>query len=284
MKVSNRQMRGGSSGMHPERRVTLDSIRCCDLLPHPLSVKIYGKPKPTADLLQSIEKVGLLQPLIVNDYGDGSYELLVGNTRAVAWQILHKQGKVKSLWIPCQFVHLSPIEAQRLIIESNRQRVKKLSQKAREFKELKRIETALAKQRMLAGKKLDPKANLPEGSKGQARDKAAATVGLGARTAEKLEKVVDAADEGDAKAQAALTAVDAGTLSITQAYQTVAPPKDPEKIDAGKAAARELSKLFKNGEVTRSKKDGLFHVLIRDISPEQIGRLAGMLAEEEAAA
>jgi hypothetical protein len=37
--------------------------------------------------------------------------------------------------------------------------VKTLEQKAREFKELKRIEAALAKERMLAGKKIDPGKN-----------------------------------------------------------------------------------------------------------------------------
>jgi hypothetical protein len=39
---------------------------------------------------------------------------------------------------------------------------------------------------MLAGEKVDPKENLPGGSKGQARDKAAESVGMSGRTAEKL--------------------------------------------------------------------------------------------------
>lgn len=279
MQTSNRQMRGGSGGMHPERRITLDSIPCDHLSPHPLSVKIYGRPKPTPELLASIEKVGLLQPLVVNEYGDGSYELLVGATRAEAWRVLLEEGKVKTKWIPCRFVHLSPLDGERLVIESNRQRVKTPEQKAREFKELKRIESALAKARMLAGKKADPGANLP---RGKARDLAAVAVGgFKGRTAEKVEAIVTAADAGDTCARSALDAVNAGSMSVSRAYKDVVQRKSPEKIDAGKAAATELSSLFKNGEVTRSKRVGLFHVLIRDIPAEQVQDLAKILYDEQ---
>lgn len=275
MKTSNRQMKGGSSGMHPERRVTLDSIRCDNLPPHPLSVKIYGKPNPSKELLASIEKVGLLQPLIVNDYGDGSYELLSGNTRAEAWRILHKQGKVKSIWISCRFVQLSPTEAERLIIESNRQRIKTPEMKAREFKELKRIEVELAKQRQSAlNNKETASGQLAGSDRGEAVAKAASAVGMGANTAKKLEAVVDAADKGSVKAQKALKEVNAGNMSVSGAYQVVAKPKDPEKIKTGVLEAQALTKLFKNGEVTRSKREGLFHVMLRDMSPEQVKKLA----------
>jgi len=271
MKTSNRQMQGGSSGMHPERRTVLDSIRV-DVLPsHPLSVKIYGKPKPTEELLKSIADVGLLQPLVVNDFGDGSFQLLVGNTRAEAWRILLKQKKISTVWIPCRFVKLSPLEAERLVIESNRQRIKTPEMKAREFKELKRIEEALAKERMLAGTKPDPMAKRPQG---QSAALAAAAIGMGTNTAKKIEAVVDAADSGDKKAQTALKAVNAGDLSIAGAYKAVAKPKHPEKINAGVLEARELTRLFKNGEVTRSKRDGLFHVTVRDVTPEQVRKLA----------
>ena len=261
--------------MHPERRVTLDSIRCDNLPPHPLSVKIYGKPKPSEELLTSIEKVGLLQPLIVNDYGDGSYELLSGNTRAEAWRILHKQGKVKSVWISCRFVQLSSVEAERLIIESNRQRTKTPEMKAREFKELKRIETELAKERQATlNNKKTASGQSAVSDKGEAAAKAAVAVGMGANTAKKLEAVVDEADKGNMKAQKALKEVNAGNLSVSGAYRAVAKPKDPEKVKKGVLEAQELTKLFENGEVTRSKREGLFHVMLRDVSSEQVKKLA----------
>ena len=268
--------------MHPEHR---NSVPCDNLPTHPLSVKIYGKPKPSEELLASIAKVGLLQPLIVNDYGDGSYELLSGSTRAEAWRILLEQGRVTTKWILCRFVHLSPVEAERIVIESNRQRTKTPEMKAREFKELRRIETELAKERMIAAQKNDrgkaAKEKLPEQTKGQARDKAAVAVGMSGRTAEKLEAVVDAADKGDTKAQEAVAAVNAGSMSVTRAYQTVAKPKTPpDKIAKDNAIAKELSKLFTNGEVNRSKRDGFFHVTIRDVNVEQMRKLAEVMTGE----
>ena len=138
MKTSNRQFEGGSSGMHPERRQRLDAVPCDHLAAHPLSAKIYGKPKPSKELLDSIAEHGLLQPIIVNQYQDRQH-VLAGNTRAAAWRMLWKQKRIKTKWIPCRIVHLLPLEAERLIIESNRQRVKTAGQKARETHELVRI-------------------------------------------------------------------------------------------------------------------------------------------------
>ena len=75
----------------------------------------------------------------------------------------------------------TPAEEERLIIEANRQRVKTPEQKAREFKELKRIEKALAKERQKQGKE-----NLPDPrSAGQARDKAAKQIGMSGLTGTK---------------------------------------------------------------------------------------------------
>jgi hypothetical protein len=158
------------------------------------------------------------------------------------------------------------------LIESNRQRVKTPEQKAREFKELKRIEITFAKERQRKGGKKKVPAHGPEA--GESAAKAAAIVGMGANTAKKLEAVVDAADSGSPRAQKALKAVNAGSLSVTQAYQVVAKPKHPEKINEGVTRAKELSKMFKNGEVTRSRQENLFHVMIRDVTPEQVKKLA----------
>jgi len=75
---------------------------------------------------------------------------------------------------------------------------------AREFKHLKRIETALAKKRKAEGQKAGGKArhgdsslaeNLPPSS--DARDLAAAQLGISGKTAEKLEAVVDVIDQAD---------------------------------------------------------------------------------------
>jgi hypothetical protein len=133
---------------------------------------------------------------------------------------------------------------------------------------------------MKAGKKADPTKTFTEGTLGEAAVKAAEVVGMSRPTAEKLEKVVAAADSGRESAKVVLAAVNDGTKSISAAYKEVIapkPPKNPDliaKIRAHDNAAKELSKLFKNGEVTRSKSDGKFHVLIRDVSPETVRKLA----------
>jgi ParB-like chromosome segregation protein Spo0J len=295
MRTSNRQMQGGSSGMHPERRIKLHSIRCDDLPPHPLSVKIYGTPKPTPELLRSIENVGLLQPLIVNDYGDGSHELLVGNTRAEAWRMLLKQKKISTVWISCRLVTLSPLEAERFVIESNRQRVKTAEQKGREFKELKRIEAAIAKEKESERKQQakTTSANLPKStptpaptSKHDSRAKAAEAVGLKPRTADKLEKIVDAKDAGDVKAAAALAEIEVKKgRGVDAAYRAVIqpqPPKDPELVQAQKKSAQELQALLRtNGldaDISRSKSEGEFHVTLHGLTETQVRQLPDLLA------
>ena len=105
--------------------------------------------------------------------------------------------------------------------------------------------------------------------------KAAKKTGVGgANTARKLIAVIGAADGGSEKAKKALEAIDARGLSILGAYRKVVKPKNPEKISAGVLEARQLTNLFNNGEVTRSKQEGLFHVTIRDMTPAQVRKLA----------
>ena len=96
-------------------------IDCRTVVAHPLSVRVYGKPRPSQELMESLEKVGMLQPLVVAEReGDGPYEVLAGNTRAAAWRGLWEQKRVESPQMPCRFVRLSSIEAEQLVIESNR--------------------------------------------------------------------------------------------------------------------------------------------------------------------
>ncbi len=245
--------------MHPERRMKIDSIRFDAGETHPLSLKIYGNPKPSKELLASVEKVGLLQPLIMNETPDG-YVLLVGNTRREAWRILYEQCKVKSIWIPCRFVKVSELEAEQLVIESNQQREKTEGQKVREVAELLRIEKELAEERQLLGSKtLGGKQ-----PKGKASEIVADKVGWG------KEKVEQAAAVAESKK--ALAAVDAGK-SVHQAYKELN-KKSPEKLSEGAALAKELTKLFKNGEVNRSKKEDRFHLIVRDLTEKEIRILA----------
>ena len=257
---SSRQQRGGSSGMHPERRVPLDSVRFDKLTAHPLSTKVYGDPVVTPELLKSIEDQGLLQPLLVRDNGNGaSFTILGGRTRVAAWETLHEQNKIKSIWIPAKIFTVSDLEAEKLVLESNFQREKTAEQKIREYKELKRIEAALAKECQ--------RGKAP--ARGDARDLAAKRMGMGSQKFERGEKIVDAADAGDPLAQDVLARVNAKTMSINKAHQVIQ-AKDPQRIAEGRNVARELSQLFDNGEVVRSKENGYFHLTLRNLTQDQI--------------
>ena len=245
--------------MHPERRVTLDSIRFGDVLSHPLSKRVYGIPKPTIEMLLSIERVGILQPLVVNETTDGRFELLVGNTRREAWRQLYEKGKVKSQWIPCKIVKLSPIEAERVVLESNRQRKKTKEQEAREYKESLRIEKELAQQKGQSVK--------------HARKKAATGLaGMGVVVAERLVKIIDRADSGEKKAIAALDKVNEGG-GITSAYAVIRKKRNPEEVAEQDKIAHEYTARFETkgltAVVTRAK-SGKFHVLLKDQEADQI--------------
>jgi hypothetical protein len=128
--------------------------------------------------------------------------------------------KLKLIDVPVRELRISGLDAERFLIESNRQREKTKTQRLREYKRLKEIETALAAERKKAsqakpGEKVGTRkvpANLPE-RKGEARESAARTAGLKPRTAEKGLAVLNRADAGDQKAKEAIEKIDRNELS-----------------------------------------------------------------------
>lgn len=248
--------------MHPERRVTLDSIRFGDVLSHPLSKKVYGEPKPTKEMLSSIVKVGMLQPLIVNETIEGKFELIVGNTRREAWEQLYTQGKVKSQWVPCKMVKLNPLEAEQLVLESNRQRVKTKVQEAKEYKESLRVEKELAEQKKVPFKKETSQA-------------AAGLSKMGRVVADRLVRVLDKAEAGDARAVAALQDIEGGK-GVTPAWRTTTKRRNVAETAEQDALAKSYTKQFAdksmNVVVTRAK-NGEFHVMLKNQTAEQIEQL-----------
>jgi hypothetical protein len=222
-------MSGGSSTRNESDRVNkIERLGPTDLKVHPLNARLYGETdwsqEDDKELLASIGTHGILEPIVyarLSFDGESYANYIVSGHRRFA--AATKQGQ-KTFPVRCWGIETGLrsndlLRVEGYLIESNRQRVKTPEQKTREFTELKRIESALAKERQKQGK-----ANLPEGSKGQARDKAAAKVGMKPRTAEKLEKVVKAADEGNPVARAALDEVNAGKKSVSAAAQAVATP------------------------------------------------------------
>jgi len=123
--------------------------------PHPLNEKVYGKEAEDPELVKSIKKMGVLNPIVVNERG----EILSGTRR---WLAAKKAGLTEVpviLWRGGQFLtrgcdgderidernllrepDVASLAGELFLIESNRHREKTKSQRAREYKELKRIE------------------------------------------------------------------------------------------------------------------------------------------------
>lgn len=202
-------------------------MKAADLTPHPLNVKLYGsRSRETEELVElrgSISTLGILEPIVFSRYelgGETANWILSGHRR---WQAA-KDCRLEE--VPVRAVHVDGLEAERFLIEANRQRIKTKEHLTREYSALKRIESELAKERQKMGK-----ANLPDPkTAGQARDKAAEAVGLKPKTADKIEKIVKKADAGDAAARKALDDVNAGKKSVDRAHvEVIGPPRTKDK-------------------------------------------------------
>src|SRR5260370_14351442 len=130
-----------------------------ELTPHPLNKKLYGAKELPKDFLESVKAHGILEPVVYANY-EGKCLIISGHRR---WQ----RAKVLGLGVvpvrlershesyqeSCHGTPLTDLNVEERLIESNRQRVKTAEQKAREFKELKRIAAALIKERESRRKK-----------------------------------------------------------------------------------------------------------------------------------
>ena len=102
-------------------RLSLDSLQ-----PHPLNARIYGAAESDQALIQSIEAVGVLNAIIVDQKG----RILSGTRRWKACKALaERHGNEKFSQIPTEVFKGNELEAQRRLIHANRQRDKTLEQK-----------------------------------------------------------------------------------------------------------------------------------------------------------
>jgi hypothetical protein len=264
-----RSMGGVSTRRESEREFWYANIFV--LKPHPLNTKLYGHEKLDTALLESIRANGVMTPLTVvyaQLEGDDKYYNYVvsGHRRLAAAKQIVQEDKIKerSAVVAVRRVRYTALEIEKAIIEANRQRIKTAEVKAREFKELKRIEAALAKERKLAGLKKGEKAPVgtESASTGKAATKAAEAVGLGRDTAAKLEKLVDAADAGDPKAKAALEEIDAKKgRGVDAAFKNVFVP-EPVSPPAPIVNAWDI--LVKDDRPERSGQVGKLVALFKD--------------------
>lgn len=166
--------------------------------PHPLSVRIYGEPNPPAKLIESIEELGIISPIVVwNKY------VISGNNRWAALKQLAKKDpdEKKFKFIPTTTFDGSALEAEQLVIESNRQRIKSDKQLKAEVRELLRIEKGLASEREKAGKKVDPST---KSGKGRATQKVADATNTPRNQVDAVHDLEKLADEGNQQAKTAL--------------------------------------------------------------------------------
>ena len=191
-----------------------------NLRSHPLNARIYGAAEPDQALIQSIEAVGVLNAIII----DNKARILSGTRRWKACKALAKRHRNRQFTeIPAEVFKGSELEAQRLLIHANRQREKTLEQKTREYREVLRLETELAKQRRIAN--LKKGSHAPEReifpTRGRAAEIAAKATGLGFKTLGKFLKLVEKADEGDAEAKVLVDKVNRNGCRPTTAYDRV---------------------------------------------------------------
>ena len=71
-----------------------------EFTPHPLNEKVYGSPKVDEKLIESIEKVGVLQPIIVNR----NKQIVSGHRRWQACKINSGTSARQGLPHPCDNV------------------------------------------------------------------------------------------------------------------------------------------------------------------------------------
>jgi hypothetical protein len=232
----------------------------CNL--QPLNAKIYGAAEPDQAIIQSIEAVGVLNAIIV----DQKRRILSGTRRWKACKTLAERHRSRRFnEIPAEVFKGSELEAERRLIHANQQREKTLEQKTRGYREILRLETELARQRMIAplkkGAKTPAREIFPQ--RGRAADIAAKAAGLSAKTLNKFLKVVEEADKGDAEAQALVDKVNRNGCSPTTAYERFFP-----KIETSPPGhfESELATLFTKlncdlSALTKYLKDGLAPIM-----------------------
>lgn len=195
------------------------------LSPHPRNEEIYGDRELDSEddtpFLESIRENGVLTPVVV----DQNDQIISGHRRVEA----AKQVGLETVPVSTREFE-SDLQRLELLVHSNRQRSKTVSQKLREAETLERVERRRAKERQ--GTRTDTSSSVEqEEESGLARDKVAEKVGFGSGSTYHRAKTVwearDSEDETVATvAESQLEQLDAGDQSISAAYAEV---KDAER-------------------------------------------------------
>jgi len=182
---------------------------------HPLNEQLYDSERDADELAASVAAHGVLTALTVDQ--DGT--ILSGHRR---WQAARAAGLAT---VPVVVRPVSdPLEAEHLLLESNRQREKSYTERMREAEHIERIVAARAKGRQ--GERTDLRATLHEGS-GRTDQEVAEAVGLKQRTYAKVRRVYHAAHDAATPeplrvlAQQQMAALDAGETTPNAAEKAL---------------------------------------------------------------
>jgi len=180
-----------------------------DLIPHPISIKLYGD-NHIDDLVESIREFGILTPLTITN----ANKIISGHRRWRSALVL----ELDTLPVEIK-TYVNELAEKRGILEYNRQREKTFSQKMNEADLLKDIVGEEAKQRKIVGKSIDP---MDTGPQGLTRDIIATKIDIGSgRTFARADKVWQEAQQGNTVAQQLVNQLDKGNTSIKKAYRII---------------------------------------------------------------
>lgn len=204
------------------------------LKPHPVNGRVYGEAELPEEFLNSVQKLGIIEPIVIRS----NNTIISGHRRwAAALKLELKTVPVRTVTFDDE---LDEIET---LIESNRQRVKTVSQIAAEGMELQKVEAERAKRRQGARTDLDNlPANLPES--GESAEHVAESLGISTTQWKKLKTIFQKAQSGDAEAKELMKALDAGDISVHKAYRKVRDQLSEEKRrhdEERKTLTRELN-------------------------------------------
>lgn len=189
------------------------------LAPSRFSIEVYGNPADELDgLIDSIRAQGVLVPLVVTPAGDG-WEVVSGHRRLAC---ANRLGLAE---VPCQVRDFPRGAARRLaVLEYNRQRRKTFSQMMREADALADLFAAQARRRQQAALRQfrdePPVSRDSDARPGRTDERIARRIGLGGKdTYRQARAVWKTAREGDPRAVAAVSQLDAGTKTVHAAYK-----------------------------------------------------------------
>lgn len=167
----------------------LKEMNPADLKNHPVNIEIYGTQPLDDEMMSSVKEFGIFQPIHCTKDG-----VVLGGHRRRQHAIA---AKIKTVPVLMARNAISPEEQIVHIVELNRFREKTMEQKAREYGKLAEAKAELARKRQVSSLKKGAESPVPKifTERGEAKDQAAAEVGLSRPTAEKAAAVVEKIDK-----------------------------------------------------------------------------------------